>query len=146
MSRLGVSPAVIFADPEAVVIEWLTEQWAARDGVTPSRVATDHPSEALGDDDFQIQVDLEPGDASGYPITERAQVRVVCHAPALSRSAVKAMASTTQALLSRHPGDARVAAIRIQSGRSDVSVDPDTHNLMVWFTARLALKAIPLTT
>lgn len=140
-----MKPAVVFADPEALVVEYLTNAWAARsEPFKPSKVSTDFPSSPLKDNDTRIQVDLELGNADDYPITERAQVRVVCHAPRGKRTDVKALASITQALMYTHPGDEDVAGVLIPTGRSDVTVDPATQNLMVWFLARVVLKATPL--
>lgn len=140
-----MKPAVVFADPEAAVVGYLTTAWAGRaESFKPTKVATEYPSSQLAGSDTRIQVDLELGNADDYPITERAQVRVTCHAPRGKRSDVKALASTTQGLMYAHPGDGDVAGVFIPTGRSNVIVDPATQNIMVWFLARVVLKATPL--
>lgn len=140
-----MNPAVVFADPEAVLVDYLTQAWAGRDEVfAPGRVSTGFPAEPLEGDDTVIQVELESSNADDYPVAERARVRIVCHAASVQRSSVKALASVTQTLLDRHPGSSAVAGVFVGSGRSGVATDPDTGNLMVWFLVRVNLMASPL--
>lgn len=77
-------------------------------------------------------------------MTERAQVRVTCYAAPGHRSDAKSCAGLMQALLYALADDGDVAGTKILLGRSDVTTDPDTRNLMCWFLARVDLKAIPL--
>lgn len=137
-------PRVIFADPEALAIDYLKAQFLPRaETYKPATITTAFPATALTTT-THVQVELELGGADDYPITERAQVRFTCYAAPGKRTDVKRLASLTQALVYSHPGDANVAGASILIGRSDVVTDPDTRNLMVWFLARLNLKAIPL--
>lgn len=137
-------PAVTFADPETLLIDYLAAEFAARsEPYKPATITPAFPAVALTTA-THVQVELEQGDARDYPITERAQVRVTCYAGPGKRTNVKALASLTQALTYCHPGDANVAGAWILVGRSDVITDPDTKNLMCWFLARLDLKATPL--
>jgi len=144
-----VKPRVIFADPEALVIDYLKAQFLARvEAYKPAVIGTGFPSEPLVAQ-YRLQVELEVGNADDYPVTERAQVRVACHGPRSfaspstrqARTEIKALASLTQSLMYSHPGDVNVAGAVILGGRSDVITDPDTTNLMVWFLARVDLKA-----
>lgn len=128
-----MKPLVTFPDPETALIGYLSGIMA----LPPS--STSFPAAALVEP--RLQVELEVGNAADYPITERAQVRVTCHAPAGKRTDVKALASLAQAYVYGHPGDSDVAGCSILVGRSDVITDPDTKNLMVWFLARVNLKA-----
>ena len=146
-------PLVVFADPEVALVNYLTSAFAARsEPYKPSLVAVGYPSARLTTA-TRIQVELELGNADDYPISERAQVRVTCHGPGSwaspstrdARTEIKALASLTQGLLYAHPGDADVAGVFIQGGRSSVVKDPDTGNFMVWHLARVALKATPVT-
>lgn len=104
---------------------------------------TDYPSTSLAANVKRVQVDLEGGDVNDYPVTERAQVRVTCHvgkATASQRTVVKTLADTVR----RHIVTARtanVAGIVPLGGRSGVSTDPDTGNVMCWFLVRVDLKA-----
>jgi hypothetical protein len=138
-----MKPLVVFADPEAAVVTYLAAAYAGRvELYKPTTVTTSYPSTKLTT--YHLQVELEVGNADDYPISERAQVRVTCHAPPGKRSNIKDLASLTQGLLYTHPGDSDVAGVFIQGGRSDVSTDPATGNLMVWLLARVVLKATPV--
>lgn len=140
-----MKPTVVFADPEAELRAYLLEAWADRpEAYAPTKVTTDFPSAALAGDATWIQLELESGDVSDYPVTERAQVRVVCYAAKNRRSNAKALASLTQGLLHAHPGSEKVAGVVIRGGRSAVTPDPDTENLMVWFLVRVDLLATSL--
>ena len=144
-----MKPRVIFGDPETLLANHIRTQFTGRPEVyKPATVSTSFPSTALVNA-THVQVELEVGSADDYPIAERAQVRVTCHAPNArgtghtvgGRSDVKRLASLAQALIYSHPGNADVAGCTILVGRSDVIEDPDTTNLMVWFLVRVNLKA-----
>lgn len=140
-----MKPKVIFADPENLIVDYLKAAWLPRvEAYKPTTVNPNFPAATLSGNGTHLQVELEVGNADDYPITERAQVRVTCHAAQGKRDNVKALASLTQALLYSHPGDGDVAGVFIQTGRSDVIADPATKNLMVWLLVRVALKATPL--
>jgi len=137
-------PRVTFADPEILAIDYLKAQFLLRsESYKPATITTAFPAAVLTTT-THVQVELELGGADDYPVAERAQVRFTCYAAPGKRTDVKRLASLTQALVYAHPGDANVAGSGILVGRSDVVTDPDTKNLMVWFLARLNLKATPL--
>jgi hypothetical protein len=104
-------------------------------------VKTDYPSESLTGTDYWLQVDQEPADSSAYPVLERAQVRVTAHAASGRRTAVKTYAAEALADLCSFAGNASVSGIFPRAGRSDVSIDPDTRNVMCWVLVRVDLKA-----
>jgi hypothetical protein len=136
-----MKPRVIFADPEAALVNYLTDTLKFHpEPYAPATISTTFPSTTLTTG-THVQVELEVGNADDYPVTERAQVRVTCHVQPGKRSHAKALASLAQAFVYSHPGDADVAGCSILVGRSDVITDPDTKNLMVWFLARVNLKA-----
>lgn len=138
-------PLVTFADPESHQIDMLKAAFAPRsEAYKPTgagSVSTAFPTAALTGNATHVQVELEVGGADDYPVTERAQVRYTCYAAPGKRTNVKDLASLTQALVYAQPGDADVAGAFIRIGRSDVVTDPATKNLMVWFLARVNLKA-----
>lgn len=129
-----VKPLVDLPDAERQVI-------AILESVGHSNVSTAYPSEPLTGTNVRIQVDLESSDTAGYPFTERAQVRVVAHAAENRRTAVKQLASDVLADLYSFAGNASVAGIVPVSGRSAISTDPDTGNVMCWVLVRVDLKA-----
>lgn len=139
-------PLVTFADPEAAIINGLKAAYTPREeSYKPATVKSSIPVDADGKPislttATHVQVELEVGNADDYPVTERAQVRVTCYASKDHRSDVKALASLTQGLV-YGLSSATVAGCDILIGRSDVVTDPDTKNLMVWFLARVNLKA-----
>jgi hypothetical protein len=140
-----VKPKVTFPDPENLIIDYLKAAYLARiETYKPTVFNPDFPSDPLSGNPTRLQVELEVGNADAYPISERAQVRVTCHAAPGKRDNVKAVASLTQTLLYSHPGTASIAGVFIQTGRSDVITDPATKNLMVWLLVRVVLKATPL--
>ena len=125
---------VSLPDPERELVALLTTALGA--GI----VSTDFPSTTLTGTNRKVQVDLEGGSAADYPVTERAQVRVTCHRAPGKRTDVKADAATVL----RHLVSSRranVAGIFPLGGRSAVSVDPDTGNVMCWVLVRVDLKA-----
>lgn len=137
-----MKPLVTFPDPEAAVINYLKAAFTPRsEPYKATSVSTGFPAAAAT---YHVQVELEAGNADDYPVTERAQVRVNCWAPAGKRNEVKALASLTQGLVYAHPGDSDVAGCQILGGRSDVITDPDTKRLMCWFLVRVNLKATVL--
>lgn len=121
-------------DPERELITILTTALGA--GI----VSTDYPSAALVGTARKVQVDLEAGNTDDYPITERAQVRVTCHRAPGKRTDVKADAATVlrHLVTSR---TANIAGIVPLGGRSGVSTDPTTGNVMCWLLVRVDLKA-----
>ena len=140
-----MKPMVTFPDPESHQVDYLTTAFAARpEAYKPASVSPNFPAVVLTGNTTHLQVELEVGSATDYPITERAQVRYTCYAAPGKRTNVKALASLAQALVYAQPGDASVAGAFIRIGRSPVVTDPDTKNLMVWFIASLNLKATPL--
>ena len=137
-------PLVTFPDPEAAVVNRLKAALLPRaETYKPATVTTTFPPNPLTKTPLKthVQVEMEAGDATDYPVTERAQVRVTCWAPNGERAAVKNLASLAQGLLYTHPGDDAVAGVEILIGRSDVITDTDTGYLMCWFLARVNLKA-----
>jgi hypothetical protein len=134
-----MKPLVVFADPEAKVVNYLKSTLVPRlEAYAPATVTTSFPMTLTTRP--HIQVELESGNADDYPVTERAQVRVTCWAPPGKRTDAKALASLAQAFVYTY-SDADVAGCDILIGRSDVITDPDTKNLMCWFLARVNLKA-----
>lgn len=133
----------VFADPEAATRTALTAGFTGRTE-TPAKITTTYPSATLAGTTFHIQVEMDGESADDYPVTARATVRVTVHAPKLQRDLVKRVADTARSLLSTAV-DNDVAAFWPQ-GRSAVTPDPDTGNLMVWFLVRVDLLAIPLAT
>lgn len=137
-----MKPLVTFADPEAAMIGYVIERYADRpEPYKPNSVDQKFPG-VLATGQTHVQVELEYGNPNDYPVTERAQVRFTCYADKNSRSDVKRLASLTQGLVYGHPGDAQVAGTSPLMGRSDVITDPDTKNLMVWFTFRVNMLAV----
>ena len=133
-----MKPQVTFADPERVLIDYLKP--TAPGSATVSDAA---PSTQLGTArHIQVELDGTPGD--DYPLTDRATVRFTCYTGKGQRTAVKALASQVQALVYAHPGNADLAGTTPLVGRSGVIADPDTQNLMVWFTFRVNLKPHPV--
>jgi hypothetical protein len=135
-----VKPLVTFADPEAAVIGYLNNAFIGPlAGRKPTTIKTDPPSTNLGAS-THVQVELDASFTQDLPATERATVRVTCHAGAGHRSDVKALASLVQGLLTIHPGDANVFGTRPLVGRSGIITDPATKNLMVWFSFRVNMR------
>lgn len=133
-------PLVTFPDPEAHQIDYLEAAFNGRpEAYKPATVSPNFPATALAGDATHIQVELEVGGADDYPIAERAQVRYTCYAAPGKRTNVKALASLTLALVYGQPGTAAIEGTRILIGRSDVTTDPATKNLMVWFLAEIIL-------
>jgi hypothetical protein len=104
-------------------------------------VSTDYPSTRLSSTAVHIQVDLESSNTDDFPVTERAQVRVVVHAGEGRRGAVKAKAAEVLADLYSFTGNADIAGIVPLSGRSAISSDPTTRNVMCWVLVRVDLLA-----
>lgn len=127
-------PLVDLPDAEKVVIGIL-------EAAGYTTVKTDYPSSRLTGADYWLQVDQEPGGVSGYPVTERVQVRVTAHAGYKRRTAVKLLASDVLADLYSFIGSATVAGIKPLGGRSAVSTDPATENVMCWVLVRVDLLA-----
>lgn len=137
-------PLVTFADPEALVIAYLKAQFVPRvETYKPATVTVDFPASVLTTA-THLQVEIESSGDADRPILERGQIRVTAYAGPGKRTNVKLLASLAQGLLYRHPGDSSAAGIFPLIGRSDVIEDPTTKNLMVWFLARVDLKATQL--
>ncbi len=128
---------VALPDPEREVIAILAAALGA--GIA----STDYPSTSLTSNVKRVQVDLEGGDVNDYPVTERAQVRITCHvgkATASQRTVVKDLTDDCR----RHlvtSRTANIAGIVPLGGRSGVSTDPTTGNVMCWFLVRVDLLA-----
>lgn len=135
-----MKPLVIFADPERVLIDYLKTA-LADDGATVSDSA---PSTTLTATQKHVQVTLDGTPGDDYPLTDRATVRFTCYTAKGQRTSAKALASHVQAFVYVHPGSADVAGTTPLVGRSGVIADPDTQNLMVWFTFRVNLKPHPV--
>lgn len=129
-----MKPLVDLPDAEREVIDILE---AAGHAV----VKTDYPDESLSGTAYWLQVDQEAGDADDYPVVERAQVRVTAHAAKGRRTAVKQHAAEALADLYSFAGNANVAGVVPLGGRSAVSTDPDTGNVMCWVLVRVDLLA-----
>lgn len=128
-------PAVELGDAERVTVDALVA--AGLTGVSP-----DYPSSTLTSTATRLQVELESSNIADYPITERAQVRVVGHAAPGRRTAVKDLAeSALRALYTATSSD--VAAFVPLLGRSAVTTDPATRNVMCWVLVRVDLLAHP---
>ena len=133
-----------FPDPERLLIDGLRAAFAARsEAYLPAKLTTDFPAAALTGNATHVQVELEQGDPSDYPVTERAQVRVTCYAAPGHRDNVKNLASLAHGLALGLSGPT-LAGVQPRLGRSSVATDPTTKNLMVWFVVRADLKALPL--
>jgi hypothetical protein len=128
-----VKPLVDLPDAERVVIDIL------EDAGHPV-VKTDYPSTRLTGTDYWLQVDLEASNTADYPVTERAQVRVTAHVAPGRRTAVKLIAAEALADLYTSVSST-VAGIVPISGRSAVSTDPATGNVMCWVLVRVDLLA-----
>lgn len=129
-----VMPLVDLPDAEREVIDVLL---AAGHPV----VSTEFPDETLTGSTYWLQVDQEPSNADDYPVVERAQVRITAHVAPGRRTAVKEHASDALADLCSFAGNSSVSGIFPRAGRSDVSTDPDTKNLMCWVLVRVDLLA-----
>lgn len=136
-------PLVTFAVPDTAMRNYLRPLCVARpETYAPNTVTDAFP--LTGFTGTHLQVELEAGSTDDYPVTERSQVRFTIWAPAGKRTDCLNAASLVMALVYAHPGDTDVAGTQVLIGRSDVIVDPDTKNLMVWFLARVNLTATPL--
>lgn len=129
-----MKPLVDLPDAERAVIDVLED-------AGHTTVKTDYPSSLLAGTDYWLQVDQESSNTDDYPVAERVQVRVTVHAGFKRRSAVKEHASDVLADLYSFTGSADVAGIVPLGGRSAVSTDPDTGNVMCWVLVRVDLKA-----
>ena len=129
-------PEVTLPDAERILI--------ARLAGVATTVSTSYPDVTLTGTNTHLQVELENSDTSDYPVAERAQVRITGHAAPGKRTAVKTLMSDVLRELYTHPGNADLAGIVVRLGRSDVTEDPDTHNLMCWVLVQANLKATPV--
>ena len=134
-------PLVTFADPEAVAKSHLTAALAARPEVyKPATISNAFPKSALSGDVTHLQVELDGSPGAGYPVTERATVRVTAYSAPGKQSHAKALASLAQGLLYTHPGDSDVHGFQPLTGRIKTT-DPDTGNNLVSFTMRADMRA-----
>ena len=129
-------PTVTLPDAEKLVIDLLLAA-----GQPAGTVKTEFPSNTLAGSNTRVQVELESSNTSRYPIMEKAQVRVVAYCAPGKRDAVKTLAATLLASLYTFPGNGSVAGIVPLSGRSAVTVDPTTRNVMCWVLVRVDLLA-----
>lgn len=127
-----MKPTVTLPDPEKAVIDILGG---------PTVAAPEFPSRTLTGTNKRIQVELEASNTDDYPVTSRAQVRVVSYAAPGRRDEVKADAAALLATLYAYPGDADVAGIVPLAGPSAVSTDPGTRNVACWVLVRVDLIA-----
>jgi hypothetical protein len=131
-----VKPLATFADPERLVVDYLTTKLAAR-GETVS-VGTDLPGDwqATGSTSFvQVQHD---GSINAYPSLSRATVRVTVWAP--KPTSAKTLAGLCQALLLSHPGDTSIASVQSLTGTLP-GRDVRNQGFTVTFTVRANLTA-----
>jgi hypothetical protein len=128
-----MKPLVDLPDAEAVVRTALL-------AAGHPTVTTNYPSASLTGTDYVLQVDLEASNSDDYPITERAQVRVVAHVAEGRRTAAKQHAAEALADLYVY-SSASVAGIVPLVGRSTPSTDPTTKNVMCWVLVRVDLLA-----
>lgn len=139
-------PLVEFPDAEAAVVSYLdgayTGPLAAR---KPDTISTRPPQAALPADTEWLQVELDGSFVDDFPATERATVRCTYYTATGRRSDVKAGAALASGLLAIHPGDGEVWGTFPLVGRSQVITDPQTKNLMCWFTYRVNLRPAQLT-
>lgn len=136
-------PLVVFAQPDKAARDYLRPLLVARpESYAPDTVSASFPGTLTTA--THLQVELEAGNASDYPVTERAQVRFTVWAPKGHRSDALDAASLVMAYVSALEGVANVAGARILIGRSDVTTDPDTGYEMCWFLARVDMLASPL--
>lgn len=126
-------PAVTLPDPERLTIDALA-------GVGTTR-SPKYPAASLTGSSTHLQVELEASNSADYPVTERAQMRVTCHAGPGKRDEVKDLAGEVLMTLYTYPGSADLAGFVPLGGRSAVSVDPDTQNVMCWVLVRADLIA-----
>lgn len=139
-----MKPLVTFADPEALLIDYLTTAFAARaESYKPATITPKFPAAALSGT-THLQVELETGGSQDYPITERAQIRLTAYAGPGKRSDVKRLASLAFGLACAYPGGDDIAGIFPLIARSEVVEDPTTKNLMVWCLVRADLLATQL--
>lgn len=128
-----MKPLVDLPDVEREVIDALL-------AVGHANVTTNFPDEPLTGTQTTLQVELEASNVDDYPVTERAQVRVTAHAAKGRRTAVKELAGDVLADLYTF-SSANVAGVVPLGGRSAVSTDPDTENVMCWVLVRVNLLA-----
>lgn len=135
-------PLVTFPDPETVLIDFLKAEFLPRvEAYKPTSISPNFPTAALAGSATHLQVELESSNTDDYPVTERSQVRISGYANGDKRSNVKALASLSMGLLGAAEGVPAIAGIEILGGRSDVTTDPTTKNLICWFLVRVNLKA-----
>lgn len=126
-------PLVDLPDAEREVIDALLAAGHAQ-------VKTDYPSIPLGSSEEWLQVDLESSNVDAYPVAERAQVRVTVHVAGGRRTSAKRIAAEVLADLYTY-ASANVAGVVPLGGRSAVSTDPATKNVMCWVLVRVNLLA-----
>lgn len=137
-------PAVVFADAERALRDYLSPLWAARAEVyKPATISNKFPASALTGNVTHLQIDLDGTPVVEYPATERATVRFTFWSAPSSQDNAKSGAAVTQALVATHPGDGDVWSTRILTGRLK-GVDDDTGNNFVSFTARVSLRPTAL--
>jgi hypothetical protein len=139
-----VKPLVTFPAPDKAVRDYLRPLLVARsETYAPNTVTASFPAGTLTAG-THLQVELEGGNADGYPVTERGQVRFTLWAPKGRPSDALDAASLVMAYVYALEGVASVAGTKVLLGRSDVVTDPDTGYEMCWFLARVDMLATAL--
>jgi hypothetical protein len=134
-----MKPIAVPADAEHVIVDYLTEQLAARGqdatvGVAiPATWEPGHPA--------HVQVGHDGTPTVEYQVLFRASVRVTCWAT--STTDAKDLAALCQALLLGHPGDRDVASIRSLTGILPTR-DPDTGAQLATIAVQVNLRGTVL--
>lgn len=138
-------PLVEFGDPERAIIDYLAGAYiGALAERKPTEFDVHPPVRTLVSGVSRLQVELD-GTPIVEPMIERATIRCTYHVSPSTpdkRDAVKKGASLARGLVLSHPGDEVVWGTQPLVGRSRVLTDPDTSNLMVWFTIRANLRPL----
>lgn len=133
-----MAEVIEFGDAERMVIDFFNAAYTgAIASRKPTTITTKPPSTSLTDTQTWLQVTVD-GTPLEMPIIETPTVRVVYYTAAGSRTEVKRGASLAFGLLDTLSNTKRLV------GRSGVIEDPDTNNLMCWFTYRVSLRPIPV--
>lgn len=136
-----MKPLAQCPDAERVIVDYLTEQLAARNNLTPVGVGVP-PGWTLGSGDF-VQVELDGTPVSEAPVAWRSTLRVT--AWSASRSKAKDLAALCEALLMAHPGDRVTGCSGCLPGTGVLMAqDPDTKAQLASVTALVKLRGIPL--
>lgn len=139
-----MKPLVEYPDPEAAIVTYFATAYTGNIADRkPANIKTSAPQAPLAADTDWLQVEHDGSpEVVGY--VEQATVRVNYHTPPGKRSDAKRGAALAWGLLAQHPGDESVHNTVALVGRQQPVVDPATKNVMVWFTFRVNLRAIPV--